>query len=379
MPVVLVKKTMKFSTSKTELQQALQKLNKATPTRSTLPILTCVFIETKEEATTLKTTDLELTIEVEIPSSTERPGTTALPLKTLLDITNELPETRITISVNENNKATIKTDLGEYDQMARPAEEYPKTPEQKEAKELVLPGNILKQIINSCVFAVSQDDLKPALTGVLLQISQKGITAVATDGHRLVRHIRSDYKSETDLKEVIVPKKFLAYLSGQISDKEIVFLFGKGHLSAKIERDVVITRLINESFPNYESVIPTNNTKQLKTNKEDFLGAIKRVSIFSNKATHQVALSLSDNSCKITTEDPEKSSKAQENIIGVLQGDPIVIGYNAEYLKDIVSHVPGDELVIELNTPISAALFSSLQTQDSVETTMLLMPIRLND
>ena len=370
---------MKFSTSKSELQQALQKLSKATPTRSTLPILGCVLINAKNDKTVLKTTDLEITIQVEIPSSLEIPGQAAIPLKTLLEITNELPEVRLTIEVDEKDKATILTELGHYDLMAKSAEEFPKTPEQETQKSLKMPGKILKNIIKTTSFAISRDELKPALTGVLLQIKEDQTIAVATDGHRLVKQKRKDYGSNVVAEDIIVPKKFLNYLSTHLKDIDVELMIAEDHIAAKVASDVVITRIINEKFPNYESVIPKENDKRLTVDKEMLLGAIKRVSIFSNKSTHQVAFSLSSEECKITTEDPEKSSKAQEKVSAVYEGDPIVIGYNAEYLKDIVSHVDGKEVVVELSPPVSAALFSSKKANEMIESIMLLMPIRLND
>jgi len=370
---------MKFSTSKTELQKALQKLSKATPTRSTLPILGCVLIDASDKKTILKTTDLEITIEVEVPSSLEEAGRAALPLKTLLDITSELPEVRLTVAVDEKNKAVLTTDIGEYDLMAKPADEFPKTPEQKDPTAITIPGDTLKDVINKTSFAVSRDELKPALTGVLLQVSDSGTVAVSTDGHRLVKYSRSDFGSTGFNRDVIIPKKFLNYLSLHLTNEEVSLLLAEDHLAAKVGRDVVVTRIIDESFPNYESVIPKENNKRLVVEKEVLLGAVKRVSIFSNKSTHQVALSLSKDGCKITTEDPEKSSKAQEKIVANYEGDPIIIGYNADYLKDIVSHVGGKEVAVDLSSPVSAALFSSTEAKEEVECIMLLMPIRLND
>ncbi len=370
---------MIFSTSKTELQLALQKLSKATPTRSTLPILGCVLIDTREEKTILKTTDLEITIKTQIPSSLEVAGVAALPIKTLLEITNELPETRLTLSVDERKNAKIKTDLGEYDLMARSSDDFPSTPTQEEVENISIPGGILKEVIDATVFAVSRDELKPSLTGVLFQMSTEGITAVSTDGHRLVKHSRSDYFSKKKIKDIVVPKKFLSYLSTHINNSEVNLFVDENHLTAKIKNDKITTRLIGESFPNYESVIPADNKNKLVVNKKDLLGAIKRVSIFSNKSTHQVALSLDKNNSIITTEDPEKASRAQESLAANYVGDPINIGYNAEYLKDVVSHVSGEEIVIDLNTPVSAALFSSPDKKEEVESTMLLMPIRLNE
>ena len=370
---------MKFSTSKTELQKALQKLSKATPTRSTLPILGCVLIDASDKKTIFKTTDLEISIQTEIPASLETAGRTALPLKTLLDITNELPDVRLTIAVDEKNKAVITTDVGEYDLMAKPAEEFPKTPEQKDPTTMSIPGSTLKDVINKTSFAVSRDELKPALTGVLLQVSDSGTVAVSTDGHRLVKYSRSDFKSTGFNRDVIVPKKFLNYLSSHLGDDEVSLMLAEDHLAAKVGNDVVVTRIVDEKFPNYESVIPNENNKRLVVEKEVLLGAVRRVSIFSNKSTHQVALSLSKDDCKITTEDPEKSSRAQEKIVAKYDGDPITIGYNADYLKDIVSHVGGGEVAVDLSSPVSAALFSSTKTEEQVECIMLLMPIRLND
>ena len=370
---------MKFSTSKTELQQALQKLSKATPTRSTLPILGCVLLKASEEKTTLRATDLEITIQVEIPVSLEQAGATALPLKTLLDITNELPETRVTFSVNNKNCATITTDMGEYDLMAKPADEFPAVPDTPGSQPIDVSGEILKNIIDATAFAVSKDELKPSLTGVLFRFGNHGITAVSTDGHRLVKYTRKDFKSNGFVGDMIVPRKFLAFMSTQVSSGSVALLIGENHLTAKMENDMVLTRIIDERFPDYESVIPKENEKTMQVDKNIFLGAIRRVSIFSNKSTRQVALNIDATSCKITTEDPEKSSKAQEEIPVDFEGEALTIGYNAEYLKDVVSHISGEKVIAEFSTSISAALFSPESTEDHVDNLMLLMPIRLND
>jgi DNA polymerase-3 subunit beta len=370
---------MKFSTSKAELQKALQKLSKATPTRTTLPILACVYIEAKKNKTILRSTDLELTIEINIPSSLETEGATCLPLKTLLEITNELPDTRITITVDSKNRAKIITDIGEYDLMGKSPEEFPQPVQQDAEKKIDIKGKDLKNIIGATLFAVSRDELKPALTGVLFKFTSEELIAVATDGHRLVKHKRKDIKTQNFNGEVIIPKKFLSYMLSHLNEEQVFLLIGESHISAKVKKDIISTRIIGERFPDYESVIPKDNDKVLKTEKEAFFGAIKRVSIFSNKSTHQVAISLSSSSSSVTTEDPEKSSKAIESINATFKGDDLTIGYNAEYLKDIVNHIQGKIIIANFSTPVSAALFSSTSEHDNIENLMLLMPIRLND
>ena len=370
---------MKISTSKQELQNGLQKIIKATPTRSTLPILSCVYIKTTETKTILRATDLEITIQTEIPVSVEENGSICLPIKTLLDITNELPETRITIS-ESNLNTTIYTDFGKYNLMAKPADEFPKTPQIEKQQEFEISGDIIKNIIKSTFFAISKDELKPALTGVLFRIKEGTITAVSTDGHRLVRYIEKNIKLNKIKGDFIAPRKFLSFLQTQNLNKKINLILGDNYIAAHLEKDTVITRLIDERFPDYNSVIPNDNIKELKVVKKDFLSAIKRVSIFSNKSTHQVAIKLKEkNVCEILTEDPEKSSKAQESLSVDYNGDDLTIGYNAEYLKDVVSHISTDEVIINFNTSISAALFNPIGKKEKTEVLMLLMPIRLND
>ena len=297
----------------------------------------------------------------------------------MLDITNELPETRVTLSVNDKDRATITTDTGEYDLMAKPADEFPAVPDTPGSQPIDVAGEMLKNIIDATSFAVSRDELKPSLTGVLFRFGKHGITAVSTDGHRLVKYTRKDFNSNGFTGDMIVPRKFLAFMSAQVSSGNVALLIGENHLTAKMDNDMVLTRIIDERFPDYESVIPKENEKTMQADKNMLLGAIRRVSIFSNKSTHQVALNLDATSCRITTEDPEKSSKAQEKIPVEFDGDALTIGYNAEYLKDVVSHVSGDKVIAEFSTSISAALFSPESTEDHIDSLMLLMPIRLND
>ncbi len=368
---------MKFSTSKNELQEALQKLSKATPLRSTLPILSCVLINATNKRTTLIATDLELTIDIKLSVSIEEEGSAAVPLKQLYDITNEFPDgTRITISIDNKNKIEISTLSGSYDLMGKQKEEFPTTPKIDEKKKIKILGKTLKKVINSTLFAVSKDDLKPSLTGVLFRFNNNELTVVATDGHRLVKIVETNYKTEMFSGDIVVPRKFLSYLSNHLRDDDVILSVGDTHLTATIEQDTIISRTIGEVFPDYESVIPTDNNNKLIVDKKSLLGAIKRVSIFSNKSTHQVAFNITKEKLFITTEDPESSSKAREEIIATYEGEDLIIGYNGEYLKDVINHTIGDEVTIKLNTPISATLF--IDTDKYENKIMLLMPVRIN-
>jgi DNA polymerase-3 subunit beta len=372
---------MKLSTSKNELQSALQKLSKATPARSTLPILSSVLFDVRESDTVLTTTDLEITIVLNLPTSVESVGSVALPLQTLLDITNELPEgARITLASNENNKIEIITDVGAYDIMGKPADEFPAIPEVDNRKSIGISSETLNSLIRNTSFAVSRDELKPALTGVLFRFGKADLTAVATDGHRLVKYTRKDHQADEFVGDVIVPKKFLSLISAVLkAESSIQLWMGDNHMTAAIEGDTYFTRIIDERFPDFDSVIPKDNDKEFIVDRKEILAAVRRVSIFSNRSTHQIALHLSQNDIRITTEDPEKASKAEEKIKGEYSGDDLTIGYNADYLKGVLSHLRSDNICVKLKTPISAALFSPNKELEQESITMLLMPIRLNE
>jgi len=370
---------MKISTSKTELQSALQKLSKAVPNRSTLPILSFALFQVDDENTIIRSTDLEITIVTKLPATIKETGSAAIPLQPLLEITNEINDDRITLSVNQQNKIELKTDNGVYDLMGKAPEEFPALPQTDGKKNLGINLETMKSVIERTSFAVSRDEMKPALTGVFLRVNENKLTAVATDGHRLVQYIVKDYKSGEFTGDIIIPRKFLGLFNTFTADA-VEILASENHLIASFGDDTVYTRVIDERFPDYESVIPTDNDKVLAVNRNDLLGAVRRVSIFSNKATHQIALHLDDKKVRMTTEDPEKASRGQEDLSGAeYNGESLLIGYNASYLRDIITHVQDENIIVKLKTPISATLFYPEKTDENIDLTMLLMPIRLND
>lgn len=370
---------MRISTSKTELQAALQKLSRAVPNRSTLPILSFALFQVDDENTIIRTTDLEITIVTKLPATIKEAGAAAIPLQPLLEITNEIQDDRITLSVNQQHKIELTTDNGVYDLMGKAPTEFPALPQTDGKKNLGIDSAQMKSIIDKTSFAVSRDEMKPALTGVFLKVADKNLTAVATDGHRLVQYKVKEFKSSDFTGEVIIPRKFLGLFS-TFSIDDVKIMISDNHLVATFGDDKVYTRVIDERFPDYESVIPVDNDKVLSINRNDLLGAVKRVSIFSNKATHQIALHLDESKSQITTEDPEKASRGQEDLVGAkYSGEQLVIGYNASYLRDILTHVSDDSIIAKFKTAISATLFYPETPDESVDLTMLLMPIRLND
>ncbi len=371
---------MKFSCDQEGLQGALQHLGKVAPTRSTLPILSSILVSTESGKLKLCATDLEISQVIEIPADIYSEGSVAVSHRTLLDITTEMPHGELQIEVSEDRKLQLSTNFGSYSIMGKPAEEFPALPKLDNKSEITLECELLRNVIEKTSFAVSKDELKPSLMGVLFSFGEDNFKAVATDGHRLVRYVKNNFRLGDYVGDNIIPVKFLSILSAYLlSDEQVSLNISDRHIMVNIGDTTLYTRIIEERFPDYESVFPAASDKKLFIRREDLLAAVRRVSIFSNKTTHQIAFNLSENQLVITTEDIETVSTARETLTCEYNGETLMIGYNSAYLRDIIAHIDTDEVIGEFTSAVSAALFFGPDQEESETLTMLLMPIRLND
>ena len=371
---------MKFSIEKNILLQSLQLLSKAIPTRSTLPILSCALFKIENKNLHIRSTDLEISIKSKCEISNSENGSIAIPLSKLLEITNVMPNELINFNISDIGKVNIECSSGMYTIMGLTSDEFPAEQKIESSNTLKLLGKEFNNIINNTSYATSSDDLKPVLQGVLFHIQKNEIISVATDGHRLVKLEKKNLENLNFEGTIIIPTKFLNLINSQIKETEqLNMVVGSNHIQINIVNTTITTRTIQDSYPDYESVIPKDNQKTLIIDKERFSSAIKRVSIFSNKSSRQIALELSENHMKITTEDPENITTGKEIIDCEYDGEPMTIGYNAKYLNEVVQHQNTSEIKILLNTPLNAGLFIPIEQKENTNQTTLLMPIRLND
>ena len=371
---------MKFSIQRKILLKTLQLLSKAIPTRSTLPIVSCALFTQTNNKLNIRTTDLEISISLDCNVDNMETGSIAIPLSKLLEITTAMPEGEISFIVSDIGKVSIKCMNGQYTIMGQPQEEFPAEQTIENGITFPISGKELKSIINNTAYATSRDDLKPVLQGVLFQIDEKGFISVATDGHRLVKFEKKDIHSLGYKGTVIVPSKFLTLLNNQLKEEnQAPIIIGDNHIQIKLENGTITSRIIKDPYPNYDEVIPKDNTKTLIIDKESFSASIKRVSIFSNKSSRQVALNISENTITITTEDPENITSGKETLDCNYDGEPMTIGYNASYLKEVIQHQTSNEIKIMLKSPLNAGLFLPMEQNENENKTTLLMPIRLND
>ena len=371
---------MKFLIQKNILQSALQLLAKATPTRSTLPIIGCALFTIKNEKLNIRTTDLEISISIDCDIENFIDGSVAIPLNKLLEITNAMSDEKIDFSISDIGKVIINCKQGQYTIMGQSHEDFPKEQAIENGTTFSISGKELMNIINNTTYATSRDDLKPVLQGVLFQIDKKGFVSVATDGHRLVKLEKKDVHTQDYNGSVVVPSKFLILLNNQLEEENTAtMIIGDNHIQIMLEMGTITSRIIKDPYPDYDGVIPSDNTKTLIVDKESFTEAIKRVSIFSNKSSRQVSLNITEKNIIITTEDPENITSGKETVDCNYDGEPMIIGYNALYLKEVLQHQNTDEIKIMLHSPLKAGLFLPMEQNENENKTTLLMPIKLND
>ena len=369
---------MKFFINKSDLLNALQKLSKVAPQRSTLPILSCVLFKIENNIIQLKATDLEQTIIINISTKCSENGTFAIPVKKLIDITQEIQDNKINFLIGSDSKIEIITKTGSYKIMGKEANEFPETPIIEQPEKLNIKYNELKNIINDTLYAVSKDDMKISLQGVCLSINNETITAVATDGFRLVKRISKTIDTKGLSDSVIIPSKFLSIINTHVSNEEnINILLGTNHIQFENNDIIILSRIIKEKYPDYESIIPTDNDKKIELNRDDLLSAVKRVSIFSNRTTRQVTLNFENNMVTIDTEDAEHMTAGNESVSCKYEKEPISIGFNANFLKELLSNQPTTKIIIKLKTSLGAGMFYPIDEKENIDIVTLLMPIRI--
>ncbi len=368
---------MKFNVSSSDLNQGLSAVIGAVPTKATLPILETILFESENGKLKLTATDLEISIIEYIDAEIEEDGSVAIPARRLLETLRQLPNIPVYFEVDERYNIQFKTDKGTYKLVGEEGDEFPETPDMKEGVELKTKNDLIQKAIQKTIFAVSNDDLRPAMMGVYFEITDTGSKFVATDGHRLVRFENKGLVSDQDLK-FIVPDKALSLVIKALDDKECDLTISNDHARFKSGKTIVITRLINEQYPNYESVIPRDNEKELRISKEQLLATVRRVAVFSSSTTRQIRLELNNDKMTIRAEDLDLSSEAKETVTCEYNDDEMEIGFNAKYLADVLSNIDTPEVRFEFSTPNRAGIVKPSEEDEDEQMLMLVMPVMLN-
>jgi DNA polymerase-3 subunit beta len=278
---------MKFSVSSGELVKSLSAVIGAVPNKATMPILETVLFECEDGKVKLCATDLEVSIVEYVDADIKTDGSVAVPARRLLETLRQLPDIPVLFEVDEKGNVKFKTDKGNYKLAGEKAADFPAIPSLEDAQVIKTSTESLTRAIQKTSFAVSNDDLRPAMMGVYFQIGTEESKIAATDGHRLVRLIKRNLTA-TKPVSFIVPQKALNLVIKALDGIDCELAISREHARFRSGNTMVITRLINETYPNYESVIPRENDKELKVNRDQMLATVKRVAIFSSSTTRQI-------------------------------------------------------------------------------------------
>ncbi len=371
---------MRYVVSSAQLLKNLQKISGVISTNTVLPILEDFLFDIEKNKLTITATDLDTTMSVGMEVESKENFKVAIPARILLDSLKALPEQPITIAVDETtNGIEITTDNGKYKLSGENSADFPKEPTADGVDEVKLASSILNKGVSKTLFAVSNDELRPAMTGVFFQLDDNGITFVATDAHKLVKYNRNDVKGGN--ASFIVPKKALNLLKAVVpnNDTEVSVQFNKSNAFFSFDNIQLICRLIDAKYPDYNAVIPKENPNLLSVQKDDFYSSLRRTSIFSNKTTHQVVLKMAGAELTVSAQDLDFSNEASEKLACDYQGNAMEIGFNAKFLLEMLGALDSSDINIELSTPNRAGIIRPTEKDEAEDLLMLVMPVMLNN
>ena len=374
---------MKFIVSSLKLLKNLQALSGVIGSKNTLPILDDFLFQLTENELKITTSDLDVTMTVNmVPDMVDGTGEVTIPARLLLEIMKNFPDVPITISVDNNTLAVeLIAGEGRYKLAGHKSDEFPQLPAMADTSVWEIPADVLAKGFEKTVFATGMDEIRPIMSGVLMEMTENYLTFVATDAHKLVRYRRMDVKSDV-VASFIVPKKPINQLKnilGTLADEPVRVEFNKTNASFVFGDYVLICRLIEGRYPNYEAVIPKNNPNQLTIDRQTFLAAIRRVAVFSSKATHQVRFRITGQEIMLTAEDIDFYNEAKERLTCSYTGDDMEIGFNSRFFQEMLGNFDSDEVKLEMSAPNRAGILTPVGNENEAEDLlMLLMPVMLN-
>ncbi|RKS00443.1 DNA polymerase III subunit beta [Flavobacterium sp. 102] len=372
---------MNIKLNSKELLERLQYLSGVVTANNALPILEYFLFEVGNKELKITASDLESTMTAKMSIEGEYIGSIAIPSKLLIDILKALPSQPIEFKVMQNSQIVIISSSGNYSIAYQDGAEYPKPKEIEEPTTISLPTDVLERAIKKTVFATGNDDLRPVMNGVLFQMRTTGMIFVATDAHRLVKFSRTDHYASADV-DFVVPKKPLNILKAVLekTGELVVEIQYNSHNASFTFGDYDLkTRLVDAKYPNYEAVIPKDNPNEFSVDTAEFMSSLKRVSLFSNKITHQVAIKQKATVLNLVAEDIDYSTNGKETIECDPKTGEIEIGFNARFLAEALNNVDDSRVVLETSAPNRAGIVRPENNfEEGEELLMLVMPVMLN-
>ena len=338
---------MKIKLSKDQLLTGIQTVQNIVSTKATLPILSNMLLESKNNVLKLNTTDLDIGISCELPVNIYEEGAITIPAKRFSDIVRELPPGDIIIHARKNNQVEIEGDQCRFKLIGLPKEEYPKFPEFKDKEAIRIKQADFKEMLRLTVFAVSHEESRYVLNGLLLEISGDYLRIVATDGRRLAKIEKKLLQPSNKDISVILPVKAVHEISRNLKDEgEVTFFTGTNQVLFDIDGTLIATRIIEGEFPNYKQVIPKEIPNKVKMSREDLLFAIRRANLLSTPDFQAIKFELFKDKLVVSKSTPDVGESREE--VKVEYGDAeLIVGFNPQYLIDVLKTITDETIPME--------------------------------
>lgn len=369
---------MKFTITRENLHQGLAAVSATIPTRTTLPVLSNLLLEADADGVRLSGTDLDIAVSLRVPADVEEEGALTVPARKLQELARELPDEPARVST-KGDRLELTCGRASFKLNGMPRDEFPTFPTVEFEESWKIDGSTLQTLIRQTSFAVSTEESRPILNGVLWQLGEREMRMVATNGHRLAM-LRLDAEGgSSQQSDLIVPPKALNQVERLFAgDDPIEVARSENHLGFRRDGTRVYTRLIEGPYPNYEQVIPRDNDKFATADKALLAQALRRVAVVASEQTHRVRLSFAPGTLRLSVETPDLGEAHEEMEIGY-DGEGLEIGFNANYLLEVLRYVPGDEVKITFKAPERAATLEPMEAGEGMDYLCLVMPLRLLD
>lgn len=369
---------MEFTIGQSEFVDALGAIANIVPARTPLPIIGNLMLAAENDELSLSATDLDLSVTIRAPASVSEPGRVTLPARKLADMIRALPASVVRVE-GQAEHVTVECESSRFRVHGLPADDFPSFPALDFDTGITVAAGVLERLTAHTVFAASTEDTRPILNGVLWEVRDDRMQMVATNGHRLARCMVPVNGGGKRKSDVIVPPKALLQI-GRIfaPDDELRVAVDEKQIGFQGERGVVFSRLIEGPYPNYEQVIPRDNDKHVRADRERLASALRRMAVMASDQTHRVRLSISDDTLKFHVSTPDVGEGSEQMPVAY-EGDPIDIGFNANYLLEVLRYVDSDEVEISLKAPERAALIRPADGAGEGEYLCLVMPLRLQE
>jgi DNA polymerase III subunit beta len=367
---------VKFTVSKTKLLRELGFIQGVVERKSSIPILSNLLIEAKDNQLTLKGTDLDVSLSTTCDAEILVEGAICIQAKKLFEIVRALPEAEISVDQDAPGQLTLLCERSKFKILGLAKDNFPEIVEYKKSLAY-LPAGIFQSFVASTVFAVTNEESRYALNGAKFELSSKGIRLVATDGHRLsFIEKEGDFSTDADI-DTIIPKKTLVELLKLSSEPDETIEFGKdsGHLFFKVGKRILISKLLNGQFPNYEMVLPKDNKSKFEIESDRLSAAVKRVALMADERSHTIKFEVSADQLMITAHTSELG-EAGEVLPISYSDEKITAGFNASYLNDFFGVTQGHKLSLELRDGNSQVLFRPVGDLE-YDFRYVVMPMRL--